>query len=314
MKKWLGILSCGASFAQTATYPDRPITLIVTAAAGGVTDVAARAVGQELSTRPEASGHRREPRRRRPYSGRAKRRQSRPGRLHAHGGRGRQPPSTRPSARPILPHADRDFVPISGLVRINQALIGDNNLPAANAAEAESRSPSKSPGQLTYGTAGIGSAPHMNMARCSRAWRVSNCRRCILPARRPRQRSGRRQHQPDVGERQPGAAGVPARRVTLGIGSDRRIAQASDIRTVAENYPAIRRSPGSACSAPPKRRPTSSASSTRKWQIFADPDFRAHFLEPQICSRQCRSLLPISSPSEPNGAKVIQSKWQITLE
>ena len=35
------------------------------------------------------AGHRREPRRRRPYSGRAKRRQSRPGRLHAHGRRGR---------------------------------------------------------------------------------------------------------------------------------------------------------------------------------------------------------------------------------
>src|SRR5437899_12227706 len=37
----------GAPHAQT--YPTRPITLTVTAAAGGVTDVVARAVGQRLS-------------------------------------------------------------------------------------------------------------------------------------------------------------------------------------------------------------------------------------------------------------------------
>src|SRR5215475_6448452 len=53
VKKWftaLLLLPClhGATFAQSA-YPERPITMIVTAAPGGVTDVAARAVGQELS-------------------------------------------------------------------------------------------------------------------------------------------------------------------------------------------------------------------------------------------------------------------------
>ena len=52
MKRWLGALILlplltGASLAQT--YPDRPITIIVTAASGGVTDVVARAFGQELS-------------------------------------------------------------------------------------------------------------------------------------------------------------------------------------------------------------------------------------------------------------------------
>ena len=53
MRQWIAslvLVPClhGASFAQ-GSYPDRPITLIVTAAAGGVTDVAARALGQELT-------------------------------------------------------------------------------------------------------------------------------------------------------------------------------------------------------------------------------------------------------------------------
>ena len=39
----------GASPAQAQSYPSRTITLTVTAAAGGVTDVVARALGQRLS-------------------------------------------------------------------------------------------------------------------------------------------------------------------------------------------------------------------------------------------------------------------------
>ncbi len=54
MKKWIGALIalqclCGLSAAQTASYPDRPITIFVTAAPGGVTDVVARALGQEMT-------------------------------------------------------------------------------------------------------------------------------------------------------------------------------------------------------------------------------------------------------------------------
>lgn len=42
-------LLCGAALAQGAPYPQRPITIVVTAAAGGVTDVTARALGQGLT-------------------------------------------------------------------------------------------------------------------------------------------------------------------------------------------------------------------------------------------------------------------------
>ena len=42
-------LLASAGAAQAQTYPSRTITMVVTASAGGVTDVVARAVGQRLS-------------------------------------------------------------------------------------------------------------------------------------------------------------------------------------------------------------------------------------------------------------------------
>ena len=169
MRQWIAslvLVPClhGASFAQ-GSYPDRPITLIVTAAAGGVTDVAARAVGQELS---KAWGQ--------PVIV-----ENRGGAAHILGAESVakadpdgytlmvgeagtftiNPTIYPPGKLPFV--TDKDFVPISGLVRINQALIADNKLPANNAAELIVLA-KQEPDALTYGTAGIGSAPHMNMA------------------------------------------------------------------------------------------------------------------------------------------------------
>ena len=53
MPSWrcaLALLGClAATTAQAQTYPSRPITLVVTAAAGGVSDLIARAVGHRLT-------------------------------------------------------------------------------------------------------------------------------------------------------------------------------------------------------------------------------------------------------------------------
>src|SRR6266700_4751700 len=40
---------CIATAVQAQTYPARPVTIVVTAAAGGLTDLVARGVGQQLS-------------------------------------------------------------------------------------------------------------------------------------------------------------------------------------------------------------------------------------------------------------------------
>ena len=57
----------------------------------------------------------------------------------------------------------KDFAPITGLVRINQALLAHPSLPANSVGELIARAKRK-PGQITYGTSGIGSAGHVNVA------------------------------------------------------------------------------------------------------------------------------------------------------
>ena len=54
MKHWIGpavAFSCvlAATAATAQSYPAKTITIVVTAAAGGVSDVVARAIGQRLS-------------------------------------------------------------------------------------------------------------------------------------------------------------------------------------------------------------------------------------------------------------------------
>ncbi len=57
---------------------------------------------------------------------------------------------------------NKDFIPITGLVRIYQALLAEKSLPVSNAADLIALAKQK-PGQLNFGTAGVGSALHMNM-------------------------------------------------------------------------------------------------------------------------------------------------------
>ena len=169
MKTWCGALIllayvAGTAVAQTSSFPDRPITLIVTSAPGGVTDVVGRALGDELG---KAWGQ--------PVVV-----ENKGGAAHIVGAEtvAKAAPdgytllvgesgtfTVNPTLYPKdkLPFdTDKDFIPITGLVRINQALLARKALPVANTAELIALARQK-PGQLTYGTAGIGSALHMNM-------------------------------------------------------------------------------------------------------------------------------------------------------
>jgi tripartite-type tricarboxylate transporter receptor subunit TctC len=56
----------------------------------------------------------------------------------------------------------KDFTPITGLITINQALIVNPSLPVANVKELLDLA-KKKPGELNYGTFGIGSSGHLNM-------------------------------------------------------------------------------------------------------------------------------------------------------
>jgi tripartite-type tricarboxylate transporter receptor subunit TctC len=171
MTKWLGaLLALGclsaATAAQAQSYPSRPITIIVTAAAGGVSDVVARALGQRLSetwgqqvvvenrggaahilgaasvAKAEPDGHTL---------------------MVAEAGTFVVNPNLYPKDK--LPYdMEKDFAPITGLVRIHHALIASPALPVASVAELIELA-KKKPGEITYGTAGAGSGPHVNFVR-----------------------------------------------------------------------------------------------------------------------------------------------------
>src|ERR1700691_1548352 len=168
MRVWFATLMLlafsAATHAQT-TYPNRPITLIITAAPGGVTDVTGRALAQELGK----------------AWGQQVIVENKGGGAHILGAEAvaKAAPdgytllvgesgtfTINPTLLPkdkVPYNSEKDFIPITGLVRIYQALLADKSLPVASAAELIALAKQK-PGQLTYGTAGVGSALHMNMA------------------------------------------------------------------------------------------------------------------------------------------------------
>jgi tripartite-type tricarboxylate transporter receptor subunit TctC len=171
MTKWLTILAalCWlplATTAQAQTYPSRTITIVVTAAAGGVTDVVARAIAQRLQEK----------------WGQQIVIENKGGGAHVVGAS--QVAKAAPDGHtlmmaeagtyvvnPVLYAKDKlpfdiekDFTPITGLVRIHHSLIASPTFAPKNFAEVLELA-RKKPGEITYGTAGIGSGPHVNVVR-----------------------------------------------------------------------------------------------------------------------------------------------------
>ncbi len=325
MQLWLGALLlfpplCGTAAAQTAAYPTRPITMIVTAAPGGVTDVVARAFGQELS---KAWGQ--------PVVI-----ENRGGAAHILGAEAvakAEPdgytlmvgeagtftinPTIYPPGK--LPYdADKDFVPISGLVRIHQALLANTALPVRNAAELIALAKQK-PGTLTYGTAGIGSAPHMNMALFESMAGVKLVPvhyRGAAPALNDIASGSINLMSVSVSLALPAARAGRAK--ILGIGSEQRLPQAPDIPTVAESglpgYQAVTWFGLFGPAALP--RDIVLKLNAEAARIFADADFRKRFLEPQMFE-----AMPGSPEQFAAYIKAERTKWEkvireadITLE
>jgi tripartite-type tricarboxylate transporter receptor subunit TctC len=154
-----------AMAAQAQPYPTKTVTIVVTAAAGGVTDIVARAIGQRLSEK----------------WGQQVIIENKGGGAHVLGAA--SVANAAPDGHtlmlaeagtfvinPVLYKGqltfdiEKDFTPITGLVRIHHALIASPDFPAKNLADVLAMAKQK-PGEITYGTAGIGSGPHVNMVR-----------------------------------------------------------------------------------------------------------------------------------------------------
>lgn len=146
-----------------AAYPDKPIRLIAPYAAGGLTDILARSLAQELSNRV-----------------------GQPVIVENRAGAGgiigaefvaKAPPdgytlailsqglaSVNSSLYPNLPYnTQRDFTPISLVAKFSMVLVGNPGRPPESAAQMIDQA-RKNPGALTYGSAGNASTAHLTMA------------------------------------------------------------------------------------------------------------------------------------------------------
>ena len=291
MTKRLGalvLLAClaGAAAAQAQSYPTRTITLTVTAAAGGVTDVVARALGERLSQtwgqqvvieNKGGAAH---------VVGAQSVAKAAPdgySLLVAEAGTFTINPTLYGKGK--LPYdEEKDFIPITGIVRINQALLGHPSLPANDVRELIELA-SKRPGELTYGTAGIGSAPHMNMVLFESMAKVR-----LVPVHY-------RGAAPALTDVIAGHVNLMSVSVSLalpplragqikifGIGSGKRLPLAPDIATVAESglpgYEATTWFGLFATAGTPREIVTKINAEVAK--ILADPQFREKFLAPQM--------------------------------
>jgi tripartite-type tricarboxylate transporter receptor subunit TctC len=282
---FLGCLSA-AGPVQAQSYPSRTVTMVVTAAAGGVTDTVARALAQHLS---QAWGQQVIV-------------ENRGGAAHSQAmtvvARS-QPdgytimvgeaggfvinPAIYPKGK-LDYDEKKDFIPVTGLVKINQALLARNDLPVANAKELIDLA-KKNPGAITYATAGIGSAPHMNIALFESMSGVK-----FLPVH---YRGAALALNDVMGGHvdlmtvsislalPPSQAGQLK---ILGIGSEKRVPGLADMPTVSETgLPGFTSTTWFGLFAPAGTpRDVVMKLNTETAKLFSDPEFKKRFLEPQF--------------------------------
>jgi tripartite-type tricarboxylate transporter receptor subunit TctC len=147
--------------AAAQTYPSRPISLVVLLAAGGVTDVAARAIGAEMAkkldgsviieNRPGAAGN----------IGAAYVARSQPD-GYTVCFCSSAPLTLLPAQREDPNFKPDDLVPVSLLYRVDLFLVARRDLGVKNLKELVDLAKSK-PGKLTYGSTGAGGITHLGM-------------------------------------------------------------------------------------------------------------------------------------------------------
>src|SRR5919109_3001754 len=167
MRTWLmaalaSVLLPAAAVGQETSYPTKPVTIIVPAAPGGVTDALGRTLAQRFT---EAWGQQvvveNKPGANNQIAAEHVTKAAPDGYTLLIGPE--TPFVVNPSLYPKLPYDPvKGFTPISGLVSINHALILNPALPVHNVKELIALAKQK-PGELNYGTFGVGSSGHLNM-------------------------------------------------------------------------------------------------------------------------------------------------------
>jgi tripartite-type tricarboxylate transporter receptor subunit TctC len=271
-----------ATAALADNYPSRPITIIVPASPGGVTDMLGRILAQRLiadwgaeavvENKPGANNQ---------VAAEYVTRQPGDGYTLFVG------PETTFIVNPTLyPHLAYDpvkgFTPITGLVQINHALILNPSVPANSVADLIALGKSK-PSQLNYGTYGVGSSGHLNM-EMFKAVTGTNFVAVHYKGATPALQDVIAGHIQmmfvSVGSALPQAK---AGRVKLiGVGAQKRMALLPDIPAIAETVPGYTAVSWFALYGPagmPAEVVAKINAEVR--QIFADPQVRKNFLDKQ---------------------------------
>jgi tripartite-type tricarboxylate transporter receptor subunit TctC len=154
------LLASPAALAQP--WPERNVTIVVTSAAGALTDVLTRAVAQRLSETWKqpvivenrgGAGY--------AIAAQSVIRAEHDGYTLLASETGFYTTQPYLYARDKLPYdVEKDFVPVVGYGTIPQALLATPSFPANSIAELIARAKQK-PGSVTYGTAGVGTALHI---------------------------------------------------------------------------------------------------------------------------------------------------------
>ena len=277
----LAVALAGEAAAQT--YPTKPIRVVVPYAAGGITDIQARALGLKLG---EALGQQVVV-------------DNRPG---ANGQVGaeivaRAAPDgytlmvTADTTFVMLPHLMAklsydplaDFVPVSGLGISPQALVVHPSVPATSVSELIALARA-TPGALNYGTFGIGSSGHLNIELLQSLTGTKFTAvhyKGAAPAITDLLGGHIQMMIVSIGLVTQGWQAGQLK--VLGFGSEKRLAQYPDMPTIAETLPGYEAASWYGLAAPagtPRAIVDRLSAETQK--IFAEPGFREKFLAPSF--------------------------------
>src|SRR5579862_3441717 len=326
MKIWLRAAAAIAALAAAAIattvaradkYPSRTITIIVPASPGGVTDMLGRILAQHIiadwgaqavvENKPGANNQ---------VAAEYVTHQPGDGYTLFVG------PETTFIVNPTLyPHLAYDpvkgFTPITGLVQIYHALILNPSVPANNVKELIALDKAK-PGQLNYGTFGVGSSGHLNM-EMFKTMTVTKFVAVHYKGAAPAIQDVIAGHIQlmfvSVGTALPQAE---AQRVKLiGIGAPKRMALLPDIPAIAETVPGYCSISSFALFGPPGMPTDVVAKFNGEVQkTFSDPDVRKNFLDKQYFESIAGSPKELSQrvrTEEPKWRKLITTA-HITME
>jgi tripartite-type tricarboxylate transporter receptor subunit TctC len=277
------LLASPSAFAQS--YPSRTVTIIVTSAAGALTDVLTRAVSQRLSQmwgqsivieNRGGAGHN--------FAATAVKAAAADGYTLLSSETGFVTSQPHLYAKGKLPYdPEADFIPVAGYASIPVGLLVHPSVPAKSVAELIALAKDK-PGSITAGTAGLGTAPHtatLLLESLTRAKLTAVHYRGAAPALNDL--IAGHINMITMG---PSVAlpSVKAGKINmLAFGSEKRLAEFPDVPTIAENVPGYEAGVSFGLFAPTGTpRDVIAKINADVQKIINDPAFHKHFLEPLV--------------------------------